>query len=161
MLPVVIFRDSFLIRETQCSVCLADYKADDRLKRIPPCGHTFHVQCIDNWLVSNITCPLCRASLIPSPKAPSTVDRPADDVESQAANREEEEQVVREEPGQRDEGGGQVIALAAGGSDRDVSTEQRQGECVVSFEGCGLHGKNDPTVAEGSQHAVGQDSKHA
>ncbi|KMZ72577.1 RING finger family protein [Zostera marina] len=70
MLPVVVFNESFLIRETQCSVCLGDYKSDDRLKRIPPCGHTFHVECIDNWLTTNITCPLCRASLIPTVKTP-------------------------------------------------------------------------------------------
>ncbi|CAN6232070.1 unnamed protein product [Urochloa humidicola] len=71
MLPVVIFKESFLIRETQCSVCLADYQPDERLQRIPPCGHTFHINCIDHWLSKNTTCPLCRVSLLPAPKATS------------------------------------------------------------------------------------------
>ncbi|KAK3158200.1 hypothetical protein QOZ80_2AG0134090 [Eleusine coracana subsp. coracana] len=71
MLPVVIFKESFLVRETQCSVCLADYQPDERLQRIPPCGHTFHIDCIDHWLSTNTTCPLCRVSLLPAPKTTS------------------------------------------------------------------------------------------
>ncbi|KAJ3675501.1 hypothetical protein LUZ60_004543 [Juncus effusus] len=67
MLPVVVFKESFLIRETQCSVCLGEYQSDERLQRIPPCGHTFHVDCIDHWLSTNTTCPLCRVSLLPTP----------------------------------------------------------------------------------------------
>ncbi|XP_074571028.1 RING-H2 finger protein ATL58-like [Curcuma longa] len=72
MLPVVVFKESFLIRETQCSVCLGDYQSDDRLQRIPHCGHTFHVDCIDHWLASNTTCPLCRVSLLPTTKFTSS-----------------------------------------------------------------------------------------
>lgn len=71
MLPVVVFKESFLIRETQCSVCLGDYQADERLQRIPTCGHTFHIDCIDHWLAKHTTCPLCRASLLPATKAPA------------------------------------------------------------------------------------------
>ncbi|KAG0463348.1 hypothetical protein HPP92_018849 [Vanilla planifolia] len=63
MLPVVVFKESFSVRETECSVCLRDYEADDRLHKMPHCGHSFHVDCIDYWLASNATCPLCRASL--------------------------------------------------------------------------------------------------
>ncbi|XP_078433759.1 putative E3 ubiquitin-protein ligase RHA4A isoform X3 [Wolffia australiana] len=69
LLPVVIFRESFLIRETQCSVCLADYKSEECLKRIPPCGHTFHVDCIDGWLSAHASCPLCRVSLAGAPRS--------------------------------------------------------------------------------------------
>lgn len=72
MLPIVVFKASFLIRETQCSVCLGDYQSNDRLQRIPQCGHTFHVDCIDLWLATNTTCPLCRASLLPVSKAAET-----------------------------------------------------------------------------------------
>ncbi|XP_020585752.1 RING-H2 finger protein ATL58-like [Phalaenopsis equestris] len=75
MLPVVVFKESFSIRETQCSVCLGDYQADERLQRLPYCGHTFHVDCIDHWFAKNTTCPLCRVSLIPAGKvAPDSVN---------------------------------------------------------------------------------------
>ncbi|XP_031489987.1 RING-H2 finger protein ATL7-like isoform X2 [Nymphaea colorata] len=79
MLPVIIFKESFLIRETQCSVCLGDYESNERLQQIPSCGHTFHMECIDSWLTKNTTCPLCRTSLIPVPKA---AEASASDVEA-------------------------------------------------------------------------------
>lgn len=53
----------------RCSVCLLDYQPDDRLQQIPVCGHTFHMNCIDLWLASHSTCPLCRLSLLPTAKS--------------------------------------------------------------------------------------------
>lgn len=47
-------------------MCLADYQAEDKLQLIPVCGHTFHMDCIDLWLTSHTTCPLCRLTLIPT-----------------------------------------------------------------------------------------------
>lgn len=55
----------------RCSVCLADYQAEDKLQRIPACGHAFHMDCIDHWLTTHTTCPLCRLSLLAPAKAPS------------------------------------------------------------------------------------------
>ncbi|KAL2497545.1 RING-H2 finger protein ATL7 [Abeliophyllum distichum] len=57
-------------RSSRCSVCLADYQSDDKLQQIPACGHTFHMDCIDLWLATHTTCPLCRQSLLASSKAP-------------------------------------------------------------------------------------------
>ncbi|XP_022772419.1 RING-H2 finger protein ATL58-like isoform X2 [Durio zibethinus] len=70
MLPIVIYKETFSIRDTQCSVCLGDYQAEDKLQQIPTCGHTFHVDCIDHWLANHTTCPLCRLSVLASPKVP-------------------------------------------------------------------------------------------
>ncbi|GAB2229418.1 hypothetical protein Droror1_Dr00023558 [Drosera rotundifolia] len=47
----------------QCSVCLAEYIPDDVLRILPYCGHFFHVNCIDIWLLQHCTCPICRISL--------------------------------------------------------------------------------------------------
>uniref|UniRef100_A0A803QIE6 RING-type domain-containing protein n=1 Tax=Cannabis sativa TaxID=3483 RepID=A0A803QIE6_CANSA len=33
-----------------CSICLADYKANDMLRQLPDCSHLFHVKCVDPWL---------------------------------------------------------------------------------------------------------------
>ncbi|KAF0901589.1 hypothetical protein E2562_003560 [Oryza meyeriana var. granulata] len=46
-----------------CAVCLCEFAGDDRLRLLPMCGHAFHIDCIDTWLLSNSTCPLCRAAL--------------------------------------------------------------------------------------------------
>ncbi|KAL1222180.1 RING-H2 finger protein ATL58 [Cardamine amara subsp. amara] len=77
MLPIVIFKESFAVKDTQCSVCLADYQADDKLQLIPVCGHTFHMECIDLWLTSHTTCPLCRLTLIPTQSHQDQEEDPA------------------------------------------------------------------------------------
>ncbi|CAO2820829.1 unnamed protein product [Amaranthus hypochondriacus] len=54
-----------------CSICLCEYKAKETLRCMPDCNHCFHVNCIDEWLKMNPTCPLCRnsPSVGPSPTA--------------------------------------------------------------------------------------------
>ncbi|KAG2579113.1 RING-H2 finger protein ATL13-like [Panicum virgatum] len=47
-----------------CAVCLCEFEDDDRLRLLPKCSHAFHVDCIDTWLLSHSTCPLCRRSLL-------------------------------------------------------------------------------------------------
>ncbi|XP_062164683.1 RING-H2 finger protein ATL58-like [Alnus glutinosa] len=66
MLPAVACKESFSSIDPQCSVCLGNYQADDRVQEIPECGHIFHVDCIGRWLTSHTTCPLCRLSLLAS-----------------------------------------------------------------------------------------------
>ncbi|KAG0472131.1 hypothetical protein HPP92_016677 [Vanilla planifolia] len=46
-----------------CAVCLCEFSDDDKLRLLPICGHAFHLDCIDTWLLSNSTCPLCRGAL--------------------------------------------------------------------------------------------------
>ncbi|KAE8718770.1 RING-H2 finger protein ATL13 [Hibiscus syriacus] len=48
-----------------CAVCLCEFELEDKLRLIPKCSHAFHMECIDTWLLSHSTCPLCRANLIP------------------------------------------------------------------------------------------------
>ncbi|XP_004515703.1 E3 ubiquitin-protein ligase ATL6-like [Cicer arietinum] len=47
----------------ECAVCLTDFKEHDTLRLLPKCNHVFHPQCIDSWLASHVTCPVCRANL--------------------------------------------------------------------------------------------------
>ncbi|XP_027359221.1 RING-H2 finger protein ATL8-like [Abrus precatorius] len=47
----------------ECAVCLTDFKEKDTLRLLPKCNHVFHPQCIDSWLASHVTCPVCRANL--------------------------------------------------------------------------------------------------
>jgi len=46
-------------REPSCSICLCEYEEGDGLARVIPCGHTYHLQCIDAWAESHYRCPLC------------------------------------------------------------------------------------------------------
>ncbi|XP_023287910.1 RING finger protein 44 [Orussus abietinus] len=45
--------------QTNCVVCMCDFEAPQSL-RVLPCSHEFHAKCIDKWLKSNRTCPICR-----------------------------------------------------------------------------------------------------
>ncbi|XP_022997189.1 RING-H2 finger protein ATL34-like [Cucurbita maxima] len=51
----------------ECAVCLSEFEDDNTLRLLPKCSHVFHSDCIDAWLVSHSTCPVCRASLVPKP----------------------------------------------------------------------------------------------
>ncbi|KAJ8567001.1 hypothetical protein K7X08_019209 [Anisodus acutangulus] len=46
-----------------CAVCLCEFSEKDKLRLLPTCSHAFHINCIDTWLLSNSTCPLCRGTL--------------------------------------------------------------------------------------------------
>lgn len=47
--------------QTSCVVCMCDFEARQIL-RVLPCSHEFHAKCIDKWLRSNRTCPICRGN---------------------------------------------------------------------------------------------------
>jgi hypothetical protein len=48
----------------ECPVCLELLKADEMVRALP-CCHSFHIQCIDPWLATNHTCPVCKHDLLP------------------------------------------------------------------------------------------------
>ena len=53
--------DAVYVRE--CVVCLGEYDDEEIVRRLPLCRHWFHTACIDQWLMSRSTCPLCRTSM--------------------------------------------------------------------------------------------------
>jgi len=61
----------------ECAVCLSEFDDDETLRLLPKCSHVFHPDCIDTWLASHVTCPVCRANLVPDPNAPAD-DAPAE-----------------------------------------------------------------------------------
>lgn len=42
-------------------ICLSDFEDDDIGRALAKCGHAFHAECIDMWLHSHTTCPICRS----------------------------------------------------------------------------------------------------
>lgn len=45
-----------------CAVCLEDFK-QGHVRKVLPCLHGFHQECIDKWLRSNGSCPICKHKL--------------------------------------------------------------------------------------------------
>ncbi|KAL5976826.1 hypothetical protein ACLOJK_021160 [Asimina triloba] len=44
----------------ECSVCLSKFEDNEILRLLPKCKHAFHIGCVDKWLESHSSCPLCR-----------------------------------------------------------------------------------------------------
>ncbi|KAF0908087.1 hypothetical protein E2562_022928 [Oryza meyeriana var. granulata] len=66
-----------------CAVCITELAAGETARVLPRCGHGFHVACVDMWLKSHSTCPLCRCPAVDEPPAaPPPVQAPEADPES-------------------------------------------------------------------------------
>ncbi|KAI0507079.1 hypothetical protein KFK09_013197 [Dendrobium nobile] len=44
----------------ECAICLNEFEDEDTIRLLPKCDHVFHQECIDAWLASHVTCPVCR-----------------------------------------------------------------------------------------------------
>jgi len=62
-----------------CPICLEDYEEGDKLRYLQ-CKHHFHLECVDKWLLSNKSCPVCKRN----------VDDKDDDIPEWGGERREE-----------------------------------------------------------------------
>lgn len=46
-----------------CAVCISQVQRGEKVRQLPKCNHLFHVDCIDMWLYSHSTCPICRCEV--------------------------------------------------------------------------------------------------
>uniref|UniRef100_A0A1A9W0L8 RING-type domain-containing protein n=1 Tax=Glossina brevipalpis TaxID=37001 RepID=A0A1A9W0L8_9MUSC len=46
--------------QLSCAICIDDLLSKEIIRTLQ-CNHRFHVKCIDKWLQSHSTCPMCRA----------------------------------------------------------------------------------------------------
>ncbi|XP_046841239.1 E3 ubiquitin-protein ligase ZNRF3-like [Xenia sp. Carnegie-2017] len=46
-----------------CVICLEEFKEGEDV-RVVSCGHEFHLKCVDPWLLTNYTCPLCMLNIV-------------------------------------------------------------------------------------------------
>lgn len=82
----------------ECAVCLNEFEDDETLRLLPKCDHVFHPDCIDAWLDSHVTCPVCRANLLPQAEGEqaetvtdaATADDGRDDAVGRTESRNEE-----------------------------------------------------------------------
>jgi len=90
---------------TDCSVCLSEFEDDESVRLLPKCSHVFHVPCIDTWLKSHSSCPLCRAAVFtfnasvprtqtPEEEAPSSRNETSSENESVASGNEYGEESI-------------------------------------------------------------------
>lgn len=61
----------------ECAVCLNPVEETQLIRKLCNCRHVFHKHCLDSWIdETNVTCPLCRAHLLPA----ATTDVIADEL---------------------------------------------------------------------------------
>ncbi|CAG8761568.1 2657_t:CDS:1, partial [Acaulospora colombiana] len=46
-----------------CSICLSSYEDGEELRNLW-CSHHFHKTCVDEWLILNRRCPMCRMDVV-------------------------------------------------------------------------------------------------
>ncbi|KAL5750230.1 hypothetical protein ACOSP7_024833 [Xanthoceras sorbifolium] len=50
--------------DTECCICLDEFKNGDQCRVGSRCKHVFHKYCIDQWLQRKRRCPLCRDRVV-------------------------------------------------------------------------------------------------
>ncbi|MFS7968808.1 putative transcription factor C2H2 family [Helianthus anomalus] len=65
-LPITIHRQALSnTNDTtlECSICLGVFEEGEKVKVLPVCYHRYHCECVDKWLVTHSSCPICRTSV--------------------------------------------------------------------------------------------------
>ncbi|KAG0472024.1 hypothetical protein HPP92_016570 [Vanilla planifolia] len=130
-LPIFLYRAIIGLKEPfDCAVCLCEFEAADKLRLLPKCSHAFHIECIDTWLLSHSTCPLCRRSLLPDISPIHSCSPVVLVLESESENSWDVNASRREDPA--------VNSLLVFGEDDDFEqpseSSRKKGDVVVSKE---------------------------
>ncbi|RVW90435.1 NEP1-interacting protein-like 2 [Vitis vinifera] len=60
-LPCHVILDEIKAAQSNCcTICLQDIEVGEIARSLPWCHHTFHLACVDKWLIRHGTCPVCR-----------------------------------------------------------------------------------------------------
>ncbi|KAK1421347.1 hypothetical protein QVD17_23602 [Tagetes erecta] len=49
--------------DSECCICLGVFEEGEKVKVLPNCFHGYHCECIDKWLTTHSSCPICRAAI--------------------------------------------------------------------------------------------------
>ncbi|KAE9601444.1 hypothetical protein Lal_00023718 [Lupinus albus] len=140
-LPIFYYQDLLGLKEPfDCAVCLCEFSNKDKLRLVPLCSHAFHMNCIDTWLLSNSTCPLCRAPL-------STSTCP---LENQILNML---RITNEEDNEYQHTTTSEFTFNNGRSKGLTEEEQISKKRVFSVRNNGLKGGDIGVVVESSSHS--------
>lgn len=87
----------------ECVICLSVFGDHELGRKLSVCDHAFHAECIDMWLHSHTTCPICRAPAV----QPSALDYRVSVVIDSAPGL----QLTRNQPSERGQSSGSLSTL--------------------------------------------------
>ncbi|XP_042484628.1 RING-H2 finger protein ATL13 [Macadamia integrifolia] len=139
-LPVFVYKAIIGVKNPfDCAVCLCEFEAEDQLRLLPKCSHAFHMECIDTWLLSHSTCPLCRGSLLPDLSSTNICTSPIVFVLESGSESSREIVADRETAAQGSNIAGSVTGVLLDSHGEDDSD--------VSQKSCEIPVKEDPNPA--------------
>jgi Ring finger domain len=62
-LPMHLYDKEAVEGGPSCPICKELFDKEDALVQLPLCIHSFHKECIDAWLQTKLTCPVCRCKV--------------------------------------------------------------------------------------------------
>ncbi|AED97072.1 unnamed protein product [Arabidopsis thaliana] len=117
--------------EEECVICLGLWEAGDFGRKLRNCGHGFHVECIDMWLSSHSTCPLCRSPVLAAVSDEENLKLAVNAVEEEAEVR------LQMSPAGENESnvsGDRRVSLSLSVMEDDLKTGDDDGEEEVRIE---------------------------
>lgn len=57
------FKENSLLN-TNCTICLDDFKPNEKIAELKDCQHNFHKECISEWFETKRSCPNCQNEVI-------------------------------------------------------------------------------------------------
>ncbi|KAJ9167495.1 hypothetical protein P3X46_022143 [Hevea brasiliensis] len=63
-IPLFVYKAEEHEQDLECIICLSLFEENEIGRSLKKCGHDFHVECIDMWLLSHSNCPICRAPAV-------------------------------------------------------------------------------------------------
>ncbi|XAR60754.1 hypothetical protein NMG60_11034245 [Bertholletia excelsa] len=94
-IPLFVYESEDHKNGLECVICLSLFEDRDVGRVLPKCGHGFHVECIDMWLHSHPSCPVCRASVLTASECKiAEISSISDDVMDEGSSSTGEEYVL-------------------------------------------------------------------
>ncbi|KAI3874763.1 hypothetical protein MKW98_019336 [Papaver atlanticum] len=82
-LPLFVYKSGDVMNGSvldECAICLSTFEENEVGRLLPICQHSFHVECIDMWLRSNSSCPICRSPVKPEKSTVETLTPPSHEI---------------------------------------------------------------------------------
>lgn len=69
-------------QEGTCTICMESLREGERVRALRGCEHLFHQACVEPWLLSRGTCPMCRATVVSVQDAPAALSSTTNALET-------------------------------------------------------------------------------